>query len=236
MKLGRLGSSVYKHWSAKDYVQDGLVAMWDGIENAGWGTHDPNATSWVDLSSGNIVSLPQGFSFVGNSLAVANANGEFPCSDYNGSYFSVEYVFSLDDDNTSRECLFESKAANNSFRYKAAAYVEDFWNHGGLTSRIFQRSGNIGKVMSIASTWNDIFSSTNVGIDYLNGEPLGNKTIPYYSAISSLNGFRIGRKNSSGTTYHHVYSTRLYSRALTAAEISRNYRIDKYRFNLPNLP
>ena len=25
--------------TAKDYVQDGLVAMWDGIENAGWGTH-----------------------------------------------------------------------------------------------------------------------------------------------------------------------------------------------------
>lgn len=24
-------------YTAKDYVQDGLVAMWDGIENAGWG-------------------------------------------------------------------------------------------------------------------------------------------------------------------------------------------------------
>ena len=36
--------------SAKSYVQDGLVAMWDGIENAGWGTHDANATTWVDLT------------------------------------------------------------------------------------------------------------------------------------------------------------------------------------------
>jgi hypothetical protein len=31
--------------SAKSCVQDVLVAMWDGIENAGWGTHDANATS-----------------------------------------------------------------------------------------------------------------------------------------------------------------------------------------------
>jgi hypothetical protein len=35
--------------TARDYVQDGLIAMWDGIENAGWGTHDPNATEWKDL-------------------------------------------------------------------------------------------------------------------------------------------------------------------------------------------
>ena len=38
--------------SAKDYIQDGLVAMWDGIENAGWGKHDPNATDYVDLING----------------------------------------------------------------------------------------------------------------------------------------------------------------------------------------
>ena len=35
--------------TARDYVQSGLVAMWDGIENAGWGTHDPNATTWKNL-------------------------------------------------------------------------------------------------------------------------------------------------------------------------------------------
>ena len=34
--------------TAKDYVQDGLIAMWDGVENAGWGVHDPNATVWKD--------------------------------------------------------------------------------------------------------------------------------------------------------------------------------------------
>ena len=41
--------------SAKDYIQDGLVAMWDGIENAGWGKHDENATEWVDLVNGVVL-------------------------------------------------------------------------------------------------------------------------------------------------------------------------------------
>jgi hypothetical protein len=39
-----------KGLSAKDYIQDGLVAMWDGIENAGWGEHDPYAAEIADLS------------------------------------------------------------------------------------------------------------------------------------------------------------------------------------------
>ena len=38
--------------TARSYVQDGLVAMWDGIENAGWGVHDNNATAWVNLVGG----------------------------------------------------------------------------------------------------------------------------------------------------------------------------------------
>ena len=43
--------------TARDYIQDGLVAMWDGIENAGWGKHDENATNWVDLVSGYTLKL-----------------------------------------------------------------------------------------------------------------------------------------------------------------------------------
>jgi len=38
--------------SAADYIQDGLILMWDGIENAGVGIHDPDASVWVDLVSG----------------------------------------------------------------------------------------------------------------------------------------------------------------------------------------
>ena len=36
-----------------EYIQDGLIAMWDGIENAGLGIHNPNSTVWADLVSGS---------------------------------------------------------------------------------------------------------------------------------------------------------------------------------------
>ena len=35
--------------TSASYVQSGLIAQWDGIDNQGTGTHDPNATTWKDL-------------------------------------------------------------------------------------------------------------------------------------------------------------------------------------------
>ena len=35
--------------NAFSYIQKGLVACYDGIENAGAGVHDPNATTWVEI-------------------------------------------------------------------------------------------------------------------------------------------------------------------------------------------
>lgn len=37
-------------WTAKSYIQDGLIAMWDCLENVGFGQFDQSATTWVDLS------------------------------------------------------------------------------------------------------------------------------------------------------------------------------------------
>ena len=32
-------------YDSSSYVQNGLIAQWDGIDNQGTGTHDPNATT-----------------------------------------------------------------------------------------------------------------------------------------------------------------------------------------------
>ena len=44
--------------SSADYVQDGLVAQWDGLDNVDTGTHDPTATVWKNLAtSGSVYDL-----------------------------------------------------------------------------------------------------------------------------------------------------------------------------------
>lgn len=52
------------------YVQDGLVAHWDGIDNQATGVHDPDATStWIDLTHAyemnltDALVLPNGYEF-----------------------------------------------------------------------------------------------------------------------------------------------------------------------------
>lgn len=35
-----------------DYVQDGLLACWDGVENAGAGLHDAAPSKWIDVVGG----------------------------------------------------------------------------------------------------------------------------------------------------------------------------------------
>ena len=63
--------------TVKDYVQDGLVAMWDGIENAGLGVHDPNATTWKDLSGNGHDLLLSGTASVGADHAELDGSGFF---------------------------------------------------------------------------------------------------------------------------------------------------------------
>lgn len=41
---------VKQGYTARDYVQNGLYAHFDAIDNAGYGLHDGAATRWVDLS------------------------------------------------------------------------------------------------------------------------------------------------------------------------------------------
>ena len=40
-----------------DYIQDGLVACWDGVENAGRLTHESDTTNWVDVVGGHIFRM-----------------------------------------------------------------------------------------------------------------------------------------------------------------------------------
>ena len=47
-------------YTSASYVQDGLIAQWDGIDNAGTGTHDPNATVWKDLKGTNDLTIVAG--------------------------------------------------------------------------------------------------------------------------------------------------------------------------------
>ena len=50
--------------NALSYIQKGLAACYDGVENAGAGVHDPNAATWVDITgNGNNGTVASGITW-----------------------------------------------------------------------------------------------------------------------------------------------------------------------------
>ena len=47
--LCSLAATIGYAYDSSSYVTNGLIAQWDGIDNAGTGTHDPTAATWKDL-------------------------------------------------------------------------------------------------------------------------------------------------------------------------------------------
>ena len=73
-----LGLAVYGEIPTRAYVQNGLIAHWDGIENAGAGNpHDPTVVKWTDLKQGVTfnVNANSGEGFDGNAFILKTSQG-----------------------------------------------------------------------------------------------------------------------------------------------------------------
>ena len=70
-----IGTMQVEGINAFSYVQKGLAACYDGVENAGAGVHDPNATTWTDLTgSGDNGAMGSGMTWTATGWT-RNADG-----------------------------------------------------------------------------------------------------------------------------------------------------------------
>ena len=96
LALGMAFPCLATTYTSASYVQqEHLIVQWDGIDNAGTGTHDPSATVWKDLKGGYDLTLQAGGSWnaAGNALVVdgrsAERNGAAPACK------TIEVVFKM---------------------------------------------------------------------------------------------------------------------------------------------
>lgn len=231
--------------TARSYVQDGLIAMWDGRENAGWGVHDAEATTWKDLVGGydGVQRTTTGWSWSNDAYVGTLANGHgfaVPTTftsvlKNNIAHHTVEFVFKPA--NTNRKALFSQYSgtgtgfefySNNTFR----AY------YGGMPDKQISAWDATLPCKTISLTYsnpNDLVSDTSLNM-YVNGK-IGN-TLTYLiqpTQIKDSNAFILGGENSRNnmSIQGELHCVRVYLRALTAEEIAANHAVDKARFNLP---
>lgn len=225
-------SRVRKIVTASAYVQDGLIAMWDGIENAGWEVHDANATTWKDLV-GNLDLqgvISSDLYFTDNALHAANGKyfegdlSQVPTGLSNITFEACwnrldKFNASADSNQTIGQLVID--VFGNRFWFKTAeaqnGYMQDVSGRAKEGEPFVQTmTGVYGGSMDSISAW-------------INGSPFA-LTTPYASA-PRINRVRVGSGWNNPTSEHH--NIRVYSRVLSAEEIRHNYEIDRIRFNLP---
>lgn len=243
-RAAMMGKSGY---TAHDYVQDGLTAMWDGIENAGWGVHNPDATVWKDLTDNGLdaelnTQMAGRASFGENCFIAAplDKNGTTAARAQKGTltnYKTLEIVYSH---NLAGIYEILNVGDGNRGFYGTGRVVqfgttvgEDRWRLI-RTDLGYTDNDYLGVPFHAACTYSDSAKS-----GFLNGAPVAPTdymATTGYNQGDCIGFFGEGRKTKWVKDYGasgSIYCLRIYNRALTAEEIAHNYAVDKARFNLP---
>lgn len=227
-------------YTAKDYVQDGLVAMWDGIENAGWGVHDKNTTTWKDLI-GNLDATAINSPIWGdNHTDTSNGYWSLPSS--------VREIIEMQ--SLTAEVAFQPSTSGATIANQGIVGMGNnrslwlFFGNPPLSG--ITLNWQVRKSPSIRAWYNSgvfgtdahscsVVANNSVCNTYLDSALCTITPDVAAGSATSTDKFYIGMMsdNVDWHTFHgRIHSVRLYSRALTVEEIAHNYEIDKARFGL----
>lgn len=230
-------------YTAKDYVQSGLIAHWDGIENVGLGLpHDSASTTWKDLVGDLDFRLDTGYFSDDGVTWGSGSCVAYGTKSLDGDRMScVELILYVPYDLTGGEygVFFGGGKADNGYS-KNTIYI-DAWSAYG-------RNGiSIATPLYAYSTLDDFTLPAGTSQFCLSDE-YGCKngvksTTSYFYGVSGMtreygtNYIRLGNNGAAGgltlPTGSIIKALRIYNRALTPAEIAHNYAVDKARFGLP---
>ncbi len=215
-------------YSAKSYVQDGLIGHFDAIENAGYGTHDANTTTWVNLVGTNVMDH-----FSVTALSKWSWSDTYLGLTTGGNTSSARLITSHP--LTLSQFTFENVVRTGSNascrRWEVTPWVNSFetWDNGseGYLERIdgtriaayTKQTANLD--IHFATTY-DAF--THVAHAYVDGtrymKSAGKAKYVFTGNIAFFGAMTDGR----------VHALRVYNRALTEDELWLNEVLDQLRF------
>lgn len=233
-------------FTARDYVQDGLVGLYDGIENAGWGIHENSLSVWK-----NLVNSPEAPTVFPYDIELTNAVVAIDHIYFNGvdaqgiapkvsfasdqpfvSGMTLESVFEKTGSTSASASVGWSAARGSAWRPSITignSSVSVIGNNNGLAE-----IANENKKVSVTG----IFSNGSRGVAALNGSVYYDGQNLAVNWGATTNRFRVGAYGSgSGDATgsyreQNQFCIRIYNRSLSYEEIAWNYAVDKARFGL----
>lgn len=233
------------------YITDGLIGMWDGEWNAGGGVHDDNCVNWINLAEKN--DIAPGYcvnkqyqntewsdnSFRWNTATVYNNAFDKP-TEYGGLSYEQVKDKVITCENVQRGIKF-SKAGN--------------WTCASMcpgAEVLFEISVKSIDTKYIGEQVSGVLSSTathqiNEIISYSGCTKCGEQKVVFrlnggMPITTNSHRWSNGYTNKRNDFFPQVrcdvgngievFNLRIYNRALTDAEITHNYEVDKARFDL----
>ena len=217
-------------YTSASYVQSGLIAQWDGIDNAGTGMHDPTTNIWKDLKGSLDMTLTAKGSWTGgNALYVAGGGAGAQGASATPAYKTIEIVYKMTE--AGGRILFNS-GINTRFVVFDGDGTKLYFDGSTDTKRI-NCLYDADTVRFAAST----YDGSTVSNIYFNGEV--QNVVDHKNTWGTGDGkVAVGDRTLSKSYpwMGEVYAIRLYDRVLTDEEIAENCAIDKARFLPPPPP
>ncbi len=217
------------------YPQEGLIAMWDGRDNAGTGTHDNNATVWKDLVGTNDFNFTGAVSFGENCIRCSTAQQSQ--SDWRAY---LDYAHDVTT-NITYEILYKQSGGNCMTAVMNAFGNLFIWNNGGEKwTQFADRAANVTRMPYPGNNkvvHNSIAVSGYRQISaYLNGVDSGYYVDDHWYAGTNTTLFsEMSRGFNRGAT-GEIYVMRIYNRKLSAGEVVFNYNRDMSRYEGRDCP
>ena len=221
--------------TAQSYVQDGLIAQWDGIENVGYGVHDANATKPVELVAGLETELTGTIPADEKSFTLGSGylklNSPEILSAINEGRFTVEIAISKNGTYVHNGGIFAvgPNASRGFWLYQQdTAFCNACSYHGGSSN-----FNNIGYNLDGTNTLSFALSAETTNYWYVSGAPASAIITRFSTDVAVDSDMYIGLLPGSYNAKPNarVFAIRIYGRTLTAAEIAKNAAIDRRRFN-----
>ena len=243
--------------SAAEYVQDGLVAMWDAIENAGYGEHDPYSFTVVNLADSDFadITLPADRWIIEDNHIVSTTNTGIWVS-YPTIQWYQENMLAVDGYTAEIVCTVSKGYKNYPNILSIAQGCGFAWNGESVRPTLYSFStyaGNsgVGTSLNSGSLYaiepkdflhrfslvctigiNTYFYVDNYSNMFAKGGLTGDQYFPSRNRIFIGCDFWNQINANSQNAGWEWGCVRIYNRALTSEEVAHNYFIDQKRFNL----
>ena len=225
--------------TATSYVQDGLLAHWDGIDNAGIGVHDPSSTIWKNLAPNRLSLAEDGLDLTIGSTGSwgesylycdGSSNNSKPAASgsTNFTFNALETVYENKSAGTASAILFSagklgSGNADRRFCCIGNGYVA--WTDSNNDASKAFDGQHVTGMNSLSWSYSGYAyangASITIELGWSAGWGLGNET-----------KVLVGCRNE-GNAYPfkgNVYAIRAYSGRLSAQQVAFNYKVDEVRF------